>query len=530
MRGPTGLPQRGRERYRFRRHDNRADGFTWPSRTVVDLEDMARDAFTRIDDIHNDAMNEGNQAAMDGLNVEGDEEWNAANLEHLVQESTQGVFEGSSQNRLQCCIVLFSLCSLYSVPNTFLDALLTWIAGDLLPTSNCFPRASYEVKTMLMKLGLKHKQVHCCPDGHILYEGELEDLERCPVCDVPRYIDGSNRVPQKVVRYFDVIKHLVRMFKCPEIASHMTWYDTHRSRDELMRSVADSHQWKTIDSIYPDFAQVMTNLRLGLVADGIIPFKNNAIKHSTWVLLITIYNLPPWLLTKKFFISLAVLIPGPNSPTADNIDVFLKPLVQDLLKLWTGIPAINMSKPEGEKGFTLRAMLIWTVNDFPALGLISGQQVSGYKGCPICGPETCAEHAALLSKMIYLGGRRYLHADHRFRTARAAFNNHQEWRLSPETPIGEEVLLWGIQRSEFLNNGGVENSNMDPVKLHGVKRRSILFDLPYWKVRIGMISTVISMGYTVCRTKHTILLYLQRMSITSKLELEVGYVVIRFVL
>jgi hypothetical protein len=23
----------------------------------------------------------------------------------------------------------------------------------------------------------------------------------------------------------------------------------------------------------------------------------------------------------------------------------------------------------------------------------------------------------------------------------------------------------------------------DPVKRHGVKRRSILFDLPYWKVR-----------------------------------------------
>jgi hypothetical protein len=138
----------------------------------------------------------------------------------------------------------------------------------------------------------------------------------------------------------------------------MTWYDTHRSRDQIMRSVAHNQQWKTIDRIYPDFAQVMTNMRLGLVCDGIIPFQNNAIKHSSWVLLITIYNLPPWLLTKKFFISLAVLIPGPNSPTADNIDVFLKPFVQDLLKLWTGIPTINMSKPEGERGFTLRVMLI----------------------------------------------------------------------------------------------------------------------------------------------------------------------------
>jgi hypothetical protein len=245
-----------------------------------------------------------------------------------------------------------------------------------------------------------------------------------------------------------------------------------------MRCVSDSPQWKIIDLLYPDFAQVLTNLQLGLVGDGIIPFKNNAIKHSTWVLLITIYNLPPWLLTKKFFISLAMLIPGPKSPIADNIDVFMQPLVRDLLKLWTGIPAVNMSKPERERGFTLRGMLIWTVNGFPAYGLLSGQQVHGYKGCPLCGPEACAEHALLLNKMIYLGGRHYLQRDHRIRRAQAAFNNHQEWRLAPKAPTGEEVMRWGTQRSQFLSNGGVENSNMDLVKLHGVKRKSILFFSP----------------------------------------------------
>jgi hypothetical protein len=337
---------------------------------------------------------------VDGNGMEDNGQWNEQNLEHLVRESTESVFEGSTQNRLQCCIVLFSLCSLYSVPQTFLDALLTWIAGDLLPTSNCFPRTSYEVKTMLMKLGLKHKQIHCYPDGHVLYEGIHGELQECPVCDEPRYILGSNRVPQRVVRYFDIIKHLQRMFKCPEIAKHMTWYSSHRSRGETMRCVSDSPQWKTIDVLYPEFAQVLTNLRLGLVGDGIIPFKNNAIKHSTWVLLITIYNLPPWLLTKKFFISLAMLIPGPKSPTAENIDIFMQPLVQDLLKLWTGIRAMDMSKLEGERAFTLQGMLMWTVNDFPAYGLLFGQQVHGYKGCLLCKPGTCAQHAFLLKKMI----------------------------------------------------------------------------------------------------------------------------------
>ena len=149
----------------------------------------------------------------------------------------------------------------------------------------------------------------------------------------------------------------------------------------------------------------MTNLRLGLVGDGIIPFKNNALKHSTFVLLLTIYNLLPWLLTKKFFISLAVLIPGPTGTTAANIDVFLAPVVRDLLELWRGVPVVNMSKPEGERQFTLRTILMWTVNDFPAYGLLSRQQVHGYKACSLCGPETCTEHAWLLHKMVYLGAK-----------------------------------------------------------------------------------------------------------------------------
>jgi len=66
------------------------------------------------------------------------------------------------------------------------------------------------------------------------------------------------------------------------------------------------------------------------------------------------------------------------------------------LKLWIGVLVINISKPIGERAFTLWALLMWIVNDFLAYGLLSRQQVHGYKGCPLYGPETCAKHAALL--------------------------------------------------------------------------------------------------------------------------------------
>lgn len=122
------------------------------------------------------------------------------------------------------------------------------------------------------------------------------------------------------------------------------------------------------------------------------------------------------------------------------------------------------------------------MNDFLAYGLLLGQQVHGYKGCPLCGPETCAEYSTILSKMIYLGGRRSLDAGHPFRRARVAFNNFPKWDMHPRRPSGEELLQWGTEREAFLREGGVENFVDDPVKRHGVKRCSALSELPYWTV------------------------------------------------
>lgn len=162
VQGPARRPRRRAEHYRQEGHEEGAGDFTWPNRAPVDVEGMVRDAFGHVDDIHNNVVNENNQVLEDGMNLEGDDDFDGVNVENLLRDAREKIFEGNSLNRLQCGIVLFSLCSLYSVPNTFLDALLTWIAGDLLPTSNCFPRTSYEIKTMIMKWGLQHRQVHTC--------------------------------------------------------------------------------------------------------------------------------------------------------------------------------------------------------------------------------------------------------------------------------------------------------------------------------------------------------------------------------
>ena len=86
---------------------------------------MVRDAFGHVDDIHHNVVNGNHGEPEDGMNQEGNDETDEVNLENLLRESIEKIFQGSSLNCLQCAIVLFSLCSLYSVPNTFLDALLT---------------------------------------------------------------------------------------------------------------------------------------------------------------------------------------------------------------------------------------------------------------------------------------------------------------------------------------------------------------------------------------------------------------------
>jgi len=150
-----------------------------------------------------------------------------------------------------------------------------------------------------------------------------------------------------------------------------------------------------------------------------------------------------------------MIIPGPNSPSEDNINVFLQPLVHDLKKLWVGIPVIDMSEPpRPSRYFTMRGMLIWTINDFPAYTLVSGQVGKGYAGCPICGEGTFAEHSKEAEKTLYLGHQRWLRQNHRWRAAQAAFNGMPIHDPSPPRQSSHTVVCVGALRESYLQCEG----------------------------------------------------------------------------
>ncbi len=81
----------------------------------------------------------------------------------------------------------------------------------------------------------------------------------------------------------------------------------------------------------------------------------------------------------------------------NTIDVYLQPLVDELMMLWRlGILALDYGKLEGSCGFILSALVLWTINDFLAYNLLSRCVHQGYMACLMCGPR--APNNILISK------------------------------------------------------------------------------------------------------------------------------------
>nr|GEV75527.1 hypothetical protein CTI12_AA475860 [Tanacetum cinerariifolium] len=141
--------------------------------------------------------------------------------------------------------------------------------------------------------------------------------------------------------------------------------------------------WEKIDSVEP------RNVRLGLVADGFNPFGKLSQAYIMWPVILTTYNLPPWLCMKESSFMLTLLIIGPKSPSKD-IDVCLRPLIDDL-------------------------KVLWALKGVETIDIATGQKWSrkGYKACPTCNEDTSS--VRVLGKTTYVRHRRFLKKPHKWR-------------------------------------------------------------------------------------------------------------------
>jgi hypothetical protein len=73
--------------------------------------------------------------------------------------------------------------------------------------------------------------------------------------------------------------------------------DEHKN-DGKLRHPTDAKQWQDFNDNHRDFAHEPKNVRFALSTDGMNLLDERSSKHSTWPMILTIYNLPPWLMQK----------------------------------------------------------------------------------------------------------------------------------------------------------------------------------------------------------------------------------------
>jgi hypothetical protein len=119
---------------------------------------------------------------------------------------------------------------------------------------------------------------------------------------------------------------------------------------------------------------------------------------------------------------LSILIQGLKQGGID-IDVFLEPLMEDMMKLWN--EGVRMWDRYQQEYFTLKVIIFVCIHD--ALGgfTLSGQ-TKGNSGCPIYVDGTILVYLPSSRKLVFMRHRRFLERKYKYRKMKRHFNNTVE--------------------------------------------------------------------------------------------------------
>ncbi|CAN6677699.1 unnamed protein product [Malus baccata var. baccata] len=480
------------------------------SNSNVNMFNMIEDVFEGIDDDDHDHDHDhdtmGNQDTMWGGDMTN--AWTDVDTyEMLLGEAQKELYLGCKQ----CTVLTYVVELIHTkvdnhMTNKAIDKMLAMMK-KMCPQPNNVPNSFRECKKILNCLGLGCENVHACYYDCALFYKEHEKKDRCPVCNEPRYKDSHyeqrKKVPRKVLRYFPLKPRLQRLFILRHTSKDMRWHKEKRINDgNTIRHPADSSASKEFDHI-----------------DGVTPYSDISKPYSMWPVVVFPYNLPPWKCMKKPFSFLTLLIPGPKAP-GNEIDVYLRPLVDELKELWeNGVPTHDKMI---ESTFNLRAAVMWTINDFPAYGNLSGWSTHGKLACPVCNED--GSYTKLRDKYCHIGHLRYLPMNHSWRKNSQLFNGCQEMRHRPKEFLGDDIL---DQLDSLLPRTlGKHRTNKDKKRKRNAKelnwtRKSIFFRVGILKnIFDYLIGALLNMG----KSKDTLKarMHLQDMNIRESLHLKLN--------
>nr|GEU99854.1 hypothetical protein [Tanacetum cinerariifolium] len=323
------------------------------------------------------------------------------------------------------------------------------------------------------------------------YVTRLDFMAKFTYFKMERHNTPGKKVPKKVLRYFSIIPRLQRLYKSSHTAKNATGKCTEPGK---MQDPVDGRAWKNFDTklqrLYKSShtAKNATGkcTEPGKMQDPVdgrawknFDTKNLSQSYSMWPVILTTYNLPSWLCMKESSFMLTLLIPGPKSLGKD-IDVYLRPLIDDLKDLWAkpGVETIDVAT--GQK-FNMRAMVLWTINDFIARSSLPGWSGKGYKACPTCNKDTPS--VCVLGKTAYVGHIRFLKKPNKWRRS-LEFNGEKE-DGDPPREFGKDQIHAQLARLPTRVNGkhpsygDVKIKRNVLVKLNWTER-SIFYEIEYW--------------------------------------------------
>ena len=92
---------------------------------------------------------------------------------------------------------------------------------------------------------MSYEHIDVCTNDCALLWKENENLDKCLVCEVPRYKDTrtqGKKIPHKVLRYFPLTPRLRRLYMSGQRAKDIRWHIDKRVDDGIMRHPANSEE------------------------------------------------------------------------------------------------------------------------------------------------------------------------------------------------------------------------------------------------------------------------------------------------
>src|SRR5258708_688763 len=207
--------------------------------------------------------------------------------------------------------------------------------------------------------------------------------------------------------YMPLIPRLCALMSNHTHTTHLQYRaDEHAKnhRPGTITDIFDGHHYCSLlgervvvgDRTYPhNYFSDHHNITLSFTTDGFAPFKKQ--KHTTWILLIFNYNLPPEEHFQKDNIFCVRIIPGPKKPW--DADSFIYLLVCELLELKISVSAYDALS---RSLFALHAYIITGFGDIPAVSML--MHMKGHNG--LCPCQMCSIQAIHIpdsrNKMLYM--------------------------------------------------------------------------------------------------------------------------------